>query len=1307
MDKAAQHDGQAKGSDVPPPAPKLGEKLQEQEAGTKSTISEARRKDDSIRMVTPEPTNPPGGGTGAGASDVDVASQASPRSIRGLERPWARRGLVFEDAFDTGESSAHQQNTSNESDIDDVSNLPRQRPRNRTIDGTQQQRRPSGQLPLRRHRTGSNYSGLGSSEENIPKEDPKPYVSHAPIAFRTAQSQRADSVKKKPPTAGRLFRQSNASSRSGSPNQFPAYVDALPVPIATRDAIKVLKLMNGLNGRMKGEVEYQTTGHGSWAGGVCYIDDKGTFLYEGTEDGPNHQTIVPDLRGCRVKPPIEENEENILDVSIASGMRLRLRPVDTSQYEYWLAALLSWQQNQDGSSASSSEAGEMRSLSRRPSFSQAKDINIIKVGRVFLWDKGTCQVAATAAGGHQRANRAWRQVSCILQDNGELKLMTENDVSLLATIQLSQLSRCGIQELDKTVLNQEYCVAILPQYTAAATSISIVSPVFISLESRVLFEVWYVLLRTFTVPDMYGSQISADGSDDPDTLVIPTPDDLFRIEKTLSIRTVEAKLRPTGKKPEQPVEVRRGHKPEPDPSVGDYFAEVVLDGEVRSRTTTKFGTAKPFWREESEFGGLPAALPEISIALKRMKSKPHPHHPQVHGSKSTVSVHAPEVVWEVLCGIVHIRMDQLDRGKDVENWWPVLNEKKEAIGEMLIRVRHDELVVLLLKEYGALSELLHKFTMGLTLQMSQYVPSKLRLLAETLLDVFQVSGQASQWLVSLVEDEIDGISKETPVQRLRFSRRMGSNDSFDSVSDREVQLRDMNKSLTGEANLLFRGNSLLTQALDFHMRRLGREYLEDLLGDKVREINAMNPDCEVDPSRVGASEDLSRNWATLNTLTSDIWAHIAASHDQCPPELRQILKYVRTVAEDRYGNFLRTAPYTSVSGFLFLRFFCPSLLNPKLFGLLRDHPHPRAQRTLTLIAKSLQVLANLSTFGQKEAWMEPMNRFLAQNRQTVKAFIDNICSIPADRSRIPPPASYSTPLAILKRLPHTSREGFPSLPYLIDEARTYAALVRFWLEAVAGDAARVAEFSGDLLAFHNECVALQKRADECLRRAEAEAKVEEPPELKWTDILRSLERSSALDQRTFTENDIVPHAANSYPHAREAARWNHRDDGTGAVPGSAGSETGSRERRERQTFWESTFGKESSRNPRPMAADVFGSSLDAAFGASPPTEREGSREGKGGKGSFLSGVSGVLRKKGGDKEREKEREKERAKAEKEAVREGEREKERERERERRERNRVMRERNAVGEEKEKGEKEKGKEKVEKGKEKEKGKGTSE
>ncbi len=52
-----------------------------------------------------------------------------------------------------------------------------------------------------------------------------------------------------------------------------------------------------------------------------------------------------------------------------------------------------------------------------------------------------------------------------------------------------------------------------------------------------------------------------------------------------------------------------------------------------------------------------------------------------------------------------------------------------------------------------------------------------------------------------------------------------------------------------------------------------------------------------------------------------------------------IFRHIRSCADDRYGDFLRTVTYSSVSGFLFLRFFCPAVLNPKLFGLLKGESH--------------------------------------------------------------------------------------------------------------------------------------------------------------------------------------------------------------------------------------------------------------------------------------------------------------------------------------------------------------------------------
>jgi hypothetical protein len=605
---------------------------------------------------------------------------------------------------------------------------------------------------------------------------------------------------------------------------------------------------------------------------------------------------------------------------------------------------------------------------------------------------------------------------------------------------------------------------------------------------------------------------------------------------------------------------------------------------------TKSETRNPFWREDCEFQDLPAYLPKLSVILKRVQ------HPELatHGFLSSSSVHVPDRSTEIISGIVEIPLDRLERGKDFEAWYPIIDDQQEALGEMFIKVRHDELVVLLAKDYQEISELLHRFSSGLTVQISQAIPTHLRKLSDIMMNIFQVSGHAGEWLMALVEDEIDGIGKEVPVHRYRWSRRIGSNES--SVSEREQSVRDMGKSLQGEANLLFRGNSLLTLALDFHMRRLGKEYLEETLSEQVLKINAMNPDCEVDPSRLPQGEDIGKNWSQLISLTTNVWDNIADSENRCPPELRQILKYIRAVAEDRYGDFLRTVAYTSVSGFLFLRFFCPALLNPKLFGLLRDHPQPKAQRTLTLIAKSLQALANLSTFGQKEEWMEPMNKFLSGHRQSVKNYIDGICSIPSERNTFALPASYSTPITILARLPPTSREGFPSLPYLIDHAKNFSALVKLWLDSTEQHATSH-ELEGDLLKFHQLCINLRRRTDECLHKAEGDRGADQLS-LQWEDIVEGLESSTIQDVANFENYN---------------SRWTEYPPSVGSQipPGSSGSEVGSKERRERQSFWEQTFGKDS-KYQRPY--DPVDTSQ-----ASPPSRGGQSRNGKPSR-SFLSGI---------------------------------------------------------------------------------------
>lgn len=51
--------------------------------------------------------------------------------------------------------------------------------------------------------------------------------------------------------------------------------------------------------------------------------------------------------------------------------------------------------------------------------------------------------------------------------------------------------------------------------------------------------------------------------------------------------------------------------------------------------------------------------------------------------------------------------------------------------------------------------------------------------------------------------------------------------------------------------------------------------------------------------------------------------------------------------------------FTVVSGFLFLRFFAPAVLSPKLFGMREELADAQAARTLTLLAKALMSVGNL------------------------------------------------------------------------------------------------------------------------------------------------------------------------------------------------------------------------------------------------------------------------------------------------------------------------------------------------------------
>ena len=216
--------------------------------------------------------------------------------------------------------------------------------------------------------------------------------------------------------------------------------------------------------------------------------------------------------------------------------------------------------------------------------------------------------------------------------------------------------------------------------------------------------------------------------------------------------------------------------------------------------------------------------------------------------------------------------------------------------------------------------------------------------------------------------------------------------------------------------------------------------------------------------------------------------------------------------------------------------------------IILDHPRPRSHRTLTLITKTLQTLANMTTFGNKEPWMEPMNAFLTSHRQEFKSYVDEICSISADHRTSTIPPSYATPITILGRLPGTSREGFPSLPYLIDQARECAGLIDVWLDA-RKQVDPNTRMSEEMRRFDDLCEGAREKSKECLTRAEQAERPSGTLEPKWEELVEQMERKARLrtvngfsspptptTESARTDNSSTSSLADGYFHHRATTR---------------------------------------------------------------------------------------------------------------------------------------------------------------------------
>lgn len=205
----------------------------------------------------------------------------------------------------------------------------------------------------------------------------------------------------------------------------------------------------------------------------------------------------------------------------------------------------------------------------------------------------------------------------------------------------------------------------------------------------------------------------------------------------------------------------------------------------------------------------------------------------------------------------------------------------------------------------------------------------------------------------------------------------------------------------------------------------GQSYLKVVLAEKINNlIELMDLDLEINPLKVYEHmlEQIEADTGSLpDSMPRGITAEQAAEHPQVqsiieprlsslieiangfldtiingleetPYGIRWICKQIRSLTKRKYPDANDQAICTLIGGFFFLRFINPAIVTPKSYMLIDGTPSDRPRRTLTLIAKMLQNLANKPSYA-KEPYMAKLQPFIEQNKERVNRFMLDLCEV--------------------------------------------------------------------------------------------------------------------------------------------------------------------------------------------------------------------------------------------------------------------------------------------------------------------------
>ena len=329
------------------------------------------------------------------------------------------------------------------------------------------------------------------------------------------------------------------------------------------------------------------------------------------------------------------------------------------------------------------------------------------------------------------------------------------------------------------------------------------------------------------------------------------------------------------------------------------------------------------------------SLNQVKVGKTRMKSTPDP----VWEEEFVLDDVPPDVVTMTITVCTRkrgkdsdlsdmtIELDSLLKGTETEDWY-ALTGIMTAMGEwgsLRLRMRYLDDLIMPCEEYSPLQQLLLEPELHSVKALSELCRNDRVPLASSLLRIFRHEKRETELLRILCQTEI---AKET------------------------------------DTATLFRGASLAATLMDLYMRTECGAFLQAAVSDIITRILESKQSAELNPTKMDANDDACSNAEFLLVILDMVTQSIFTSPEACPRSVRFICNCLQkaVVAKWPTERLVRTRV---VSGFIFLRLLCPSLLNPRQFGLVSEPPPTPATRSLVMVAKCLQNLANLNEFHGK------------------------------------------------------------------------------------------------------------------------------------------------------------------------------------------------------------------------------------------------------------------------------------------------------------------------------------------------------